>query len=47
MDGYQYKRKCMELLKAKGFSKVQVAPRTEPVSLIRLIRRIMYLHGKI
>lgn len=26
MDGYQYEKKCAELLKAKGFSKVQVTP---------------------
>lgn len=26
MDGYQYEQKCAELLKAKGFSKVQVTP---------------------
>ena len=26
MDGYQYERKCAELLKAKGFSDVQVTP---------------------
>lgn len=26
MDGYQYERKCAELLKAMGFSKVQVTP---------------------
>lgn len=26
MDGYQYEKKCAELLKAKGFSNVQVTP---------------------
>ena len=26
MDGYQYEQKCAELLKAKGFSKIQVTP---------------------
>lgn len=26
MDGYQYEKKCAELLKAKGFSRVQVTP---------------------
>ena len=26
MDGFQYEQKCAELLKSKGFSKVQVTP---------------------